>query len=165
MTKKIKIYIIIRHADWCAAFVLQLVIVLKVNRFRGVAQFGRALRSGRRGRKFKSCHLDQVVVDFVSFATTFLLKSHRLTHAVAPPFRKKSRSAHLLGPKRPRDGSLSLPTFCGIKFTSNFSVASFLLPLDISGIHNGFRYGCFFVAKALHLQGFLCKNCHQITYI
>ena len=25
---------------------------------RGVAQFGRALRSGRRGRKFKSCHLD-----------------------------------------------------------------------------------------------------------
>ena len=25
---------------------------------RGVAQFGRALRSGRRGRRFKSCHLD-----------------------------------------------------------------------------------------------------------
>ena len=25
---------------------------------RGVAQFGRALRSGRRGRKFKSCRLD-----------------------------------------------------------------------------------------------------------
>ena len=24
-----------------------------------MAQFGRALRSGRRGRKFKSCHLDQ----------------------------------------------------------------------------------------------------------
>ena len=27
--------------------------------FRGVAQFGRALRSGRRGRGFKSRHLDQ----------------------------------------------------------------------------------------------------------
>ena len=27
--------------------------------FRDVAQFGRALRSGRRGRKFESCHLDQ----------------------------------------------------------------------------------------------------------
>ena len=27
---------------------------------RGVAQFGRALRSGRRGRRFKSCHLDHV---------------------------------------------------------------------------------------------------------
>ena len=27
---------------------------------RGVAQFGRALRSGRRGRKFESCHLDQL---------------------------------------------------------------------------------------------------------
>ena len=26
--------------------------------YRGVAQFGRALRSGRRGRRFKSCHLD-----------------------------------------------------------------------------------------------------------
>ena len=25
---------------------------------RGVAQFGRALRSGRRGRKFKSCRID-----------------------------------------------------------------------------------------------------------
>ena len=24
-----------------------------------MAQFGRALRSGRRGRRFKSCHLDQ----------------------------------------------------------------------------------------------------------
>lgn len=27
---------------------------------RGVAQFGRALRSGRRGRKFKSCFPDSV---------------------------------------------------------------------------------------------------------
>ena len=27
--------------------------------YRGVAQFGRALRSGRRGRGFKSRHLDQ----------------------------------------------------------------------------------------------------------
>ena len=26
--------------------------------FRGVAQFGSALRSGRRGRRFKSCHPD-----------------------------------------------------------------------------------------------------------
>ena len=50
----------------------------------------------------------------------FSLKSHRLTHAVAPPFHKKSRSAHRLGCKRPRDGSLSLPTFCGFKSTSEF---------------------------------------------
>ncbi len=28
-------------------------------KLRDVAQFGRALRSGRRGRRFKSCHLDQ----------------------------------------------------------------------------------------------------------
>ena len=29
-----------------------------VNQTRSVAQFGRALRSGRRGRRFKSCHFD-----------------------------------------------------------------------------------------------------------
>ena len=28
--------------------------------FRGVAQFGSALRSGRRGRRFESCHLDHI---------------------------------------------------------------------------------------------------------
>ena len=28
--------------------------------YRGVAQFGRALRSGRRGRKFESCRLDEI---------------------------------------------------------------------------------------------------------
>ena len=31
-------------------------------------------------------------------------------------FRKRSRSARLVGPKRPRDGSPSLPTFCGCAF-------------------------------------------------
>ncbi len=31
-----------------------------------------------------------------------------LTHSVAPPFHKRSRSARLLGCKRPRNGSLSL---------------------------------------------------------
>ena len=30
--------------------------------WRGVAQFGRALRSGRRGRKFESCRLDSGLV-------------------------------------------------------------------------------------------------------
>ena len=29
-------------------------------KYRGVAQLGRALRSGRRSRKFESCHLDQI---------------------------------------------------------------------------------------------------------
>ena len=60
-------------------------------------------------------NITHVVADYVSFATTFLLKSHRLTHAVAPPFRKKSRSARLFGCKRPHDGSLSLPTFCELR--------------------------------------------------
>ena len=29
--------------------------------YRGVAQFGRALRSGRRSRRFESCHLDFLI--------------------------------------------------------------------------------------------------------
>lgn len=44
---------------------------------RGVAQFGRALRSGRRGRRFKSCHPDQkrqtnrIIMRFVFFIAKF----------------------------------------------------------------------------------------------
>ena len=30
--------------------------------FRRVAQFGRALRSGRRGRRFESCHADNFIM-------------------------------------------------------------------------------------------------------
>ena len=37
------------------------------------------------GRGFESHRLRHVVADYESFATTFLLKSHRLTHAVACP--------------------------------------------------------------------------------
>ena len=40
-----------------------------------MAQFGRALRSGRRGRKFKSCHPDHVAASYISLAATFLQKS------------------------------------------------------------------------------------------
>ena len=39
-------------------------------------------------------------------------KNKPSARSLAPPFRKKSRSAHLLGCKRPCNGSLSLPTFC-----------------------------------------------------
>ena len=38
--------------------------------YRGVAQFGRALRSGRRGRGFESRHLDHI-------STMVLLRDHR----------------------------------------------------------------------------------------
>ena len=49
----------------------------KLNRCRGVAQFGRALRSGRRGRRFKSCRLDQFlkVLDFYQ-VLSFLFLSY-----------------------------------------------------------------------------------------
>ena len=64
-----------------------------------------------------SSHPSHVVADFVSFAATFF-KIHRLAHAVAPPLRKKARSAHLLGCKRPYDGSLSLPPFYGLPYST-----------------------------------------------
>ena len=38
-----------------------------------------------------------------------------LTHCATPPFPQKSRSARLLGCKRPPDGSLSLPTFADFR--------------------------------------------------
>ncbi len=38
-----------------------------------------------------------------------------LTHYATPPFPQKSRSARLLGCKRPPDGSLSLPTFADVR--------------------------------------------------
>ena len=43
---------------------------------RGVAKFGIALGSGPRGRGFKSRHSDHVAADDISFAATFLSKSH-----------------------------------------------------------------------------------------
>ena len=36
-----------------------IIIYVVYRLYRDVAQFGRALRSGRRGRRFKSCHPDQ----------------------------------------------------------------------------------------------------------
>ena len=54
--------------------------------YRGVAQFGRALRSGRRGRGFKSRHLDQlkastrkllVEVLFINFIIAFIKVNRR----------------------------------------------------------------------------------------
>ena len=54
-----------------------------------------------------------VVADYVSFATTFLLKSHRLAYAIAPPFRKKLRLLRLFACKRAHDASAALQLFAG----------------------------------------------------
>lgn len=43
-----------------------------------MAQFGRALRSGRRGRKFKSCHLDQKSKLTLAVGLDFLFVETRL---------------------------------------------------------------------------------------
>jgi hypothetical protein len=50
-----------------------IIIYVVYRSYRDVAQFGRALRSGRRGRRFKSCHPDQkrqtnrIIMRFVFF--------------------------------------------------------------------------------------------------
>ena len=60
--------------------------------------------------RFDSCQVHHVGASFVSLAPIFMQKSER-THAAVSPLRKKSRSAHLLGCKRPRDGYPSLHLF------------------------------------------------------
>lgn len=53
-------------------------IKCKIN--RGVAQFGRAPRSGRGGRKFKSCHLDHLE-QVLKPALFFVRFNFRLSYA------------------------------------------------------------------------------------
>ena len=59
----------------------------------------------------------RLIAGHFSFASLLLL------------FRKRSRSAYLLGCKRPRDGSLSLPTFCGLTAAIIESERAFCLAL------------------------------------
>ena len=39
-------------------------LLFKLTKYRDVAQLGSALRSGRRGRRFKSCHPDHLLFEF-----------------------------------------------------------------------------------------------------
>ena len=64
--------------------------------FRGVAQLGRALRSGRRGRKFKSCHLDQKITDTFGYLLFFyIIKTRPELAAGLSKFNEPKRSANL----------------------------------------------------------------------
>ncbi len=51
---------------------LSFAAVVSDYKYRGVAQFGRAPRSGRGSRRFKSCHLDHVHC-FVSIPLSFFI--------------------------------------------------------------------------------------------
>ena len=44
-----------------------------LHKYRCVAQLGRALRSGRRGRKFKSCRIDLMDIGKVFFSMSFFV--------------------------------------------------------------------------------------------
>ena len=51
---------------------------------RDIAQFGSALRSGRRGRRFKSCHLDQKERVGIRLPFLFLLRIRSCIFAPSP---------------------------------------------------------------------------------
>ena len=64
-----------------------------------MAQFGRALRSGRRGRKFKSCHLDHVGTSYAR--SDFLFHKKSVTRSTVPLLPQKvslGSSARLQAP-------------------------------------------------------------------
>ena len=93
-------------------------------KYRGVAQFGRAPRSGRGGRRFKSCHLDHGVASFVSLAALFSCFAFKIAASLAPLLRHRPpRFARQAG------GSLPLrPPLCkpprklgGLKFSRSRS--------------------------------------------
>ena len=60
---------------------------------RRVAQFGRALRSGRRGRKFESCHADKRKGLQSSLFSLFMITQmvRRACHFVVMVIRKMER--------------------------------------------------------------------------
>ena len=63
-------------------------------RLRCVAQFGRALRSGRRGRRFKSCRIDSLagapqILFSKEFAVLFILVKRTFAVASRPAFKKR----------------------------------------------------------------------------
>ena len=70
-----------------------------------------------------------------------------LTHYATPPFPQKSRSACLLGCKRPHDGLLSLPTFADFGQPQGLS-------LRVVGIFQSVRSTCFFSIFTLHFSLF-----------
>ena len=71
--------------------------------YRGVAQFGSAFGSGPKGRRFKSCHLDQKSPEIERFPVLFcsIRTKHRLWrffHATdVQPWGKDQRQGPLLG--------------------------------------------------------------------
>ena len=67
-------------------------------------------RSGRKGRRFKSCYPDHVGTSFA--CSDFYLHKNQSLTILFLLFHKKSRSARLFGCKRTHNDLLSLPTFC-----------------------------------------------------
>ncbi len=53
-------------SDCILTFTGKKCMISGVVRLRRVAQLGRALRSGRRGRRFESCHADGIMVSYIN---------------------------------------------------------------------------------------------------
>ena len=84
---------------------------------RGGAAEGRERKEGPMARRAATMpHSHGKIGSFVaadSIRSAPAINCRGLAHSVAAPLRKKARSARLLGCKRPRDGSRSLPPFFG----------------------------------------------------
>ena len=72
------------------AYKSDIIIVLQQLNIQGIAQLVEQRSPKPRVQSSSLCAPAIVVADCVSFATTFIWKSHRLTLAVAPPLPKKS---------------------------------------------------------------------------
>ena len=62
-------------------------IMWQINGYRDVAQLGRVLEWGSRGRKFKSCHPDHVGTSFA--CSDFFMSKKSVTCFTVPPLSQK----------------------------------------------------------------------------
>ena len=69
-----------------------IIIYVVYRSYRDVAQFGRALRSGRRGRRFESCHLDHIFKKHAGF--------YQRAFSFISPFLKQEGNENHVGGER-----------------------------------------------------------------
>lgn len=67
-----------------------IIIYVVYRSYRDVAQFGRALRSGRRGRRFESCHLDHIFKKHAGFY-------QRAFSFISPFLKQEGNENHVCG--------------------------------------------------------------------
>ena len=75
-------------------------------KYREVAQLGRALRSGRRGRRFKSCLPDQYTNGTFDISKVLFLRSLPFIYCILSKFQYEMDTAPFLGVRITDNSSL-----------------------------------------------------------